>query len=525
MVFTGLRVEAEVFRAKIRSQHAVWMHSAEVDALFRFKSDDKYCKKVCHHLKLIPIHKGHAMTKKAVMQTCFLQLLLCFFMVALSVGTSRAAESRAFSLDQLIQMALQTSPELKMVEQDILAAKSEFKEAKGGLLPQVDLIGIVGPAENAQFPTVVLTGPKTGVIVSHDEGFGAISVFGRLDFAITQPLYTFGKITNRRDAAALGVEAQTAAREERRNKIVLNVKELYYAYLIALQGKNAARDADTYIDDAGKRIKRLIELKAKNVDPSDLYRMDAFAAEVKAFAAKAESGFLTAYAALKKAVGFPDHEELMIKDTELPKNPADLEPEGEYIQRAIANRPEIKEVKIGVAAKGKLADAAEADLYPSIFAAATGSFAGAPDREKFDNSYITDDFNHAYAGVFAGAQWHLDFGIGQGKLDKARAEYQKMRNTQEFAEKNIPVEVVKYYQDTVEAYQAFTAYEQAAIGSRRWIVTAFSNFDLGIGTARDMFDAIDRYGKNQGNYLQSLYNYHVSLARLDYATGKRTDLP
>ncbi|MGA3112831.1 MAG: TolC family protein [Syntrophobacteraceae bacterium] len=465
------------------------------------------------------------MTKKALLQSRSLQALLCIFIITLSLGTSQAAEPKAFSLDQLIQMALQTSPELKMAEQDILAAKSEYNEAKGGQLPQIDLVGIVGPAEDAKFPTVVLTGPKSGVIVSHDEGFGAISVFGRLDFAITQPLYTFGKISNRRDAAALGVEAQTAAREERRNKIVLNVKELYYAYLIALQGKNAARDADTYIDDAGKRIKRLIELKAKNVDPSDLYRMDAFAAEVKAFAAKAESGSITAYAALKKAVGLPDHEELKLKETELPKNPAELEPEGEYIQRAIANRPEILEVKKGVEAKGKLTEAAEADLYPSFFAAATGSLAGAPDREKFDNSYLIDNFNHAYAGVFAGAQWHLDFGIGQGKLDKARAEYQKMRNTQEFAEKNIPVEVIKYYQDTVEAYKSFTAYEQAAVGARRWIVTAFSNFDLGIGTARDMFDAIDRYGKNQGNYLQSLYNYHVSLARLDYATGKRIDMP
>jgi ferritin-like protein len=32
MVFTGSRVAAEVFQAKIRFQHAVWMHSAEVDA-------------------------------------------------------------------------------------------------------------------------------------------------------------------------------------------------------------------------------------------------------------------------------------------------------------------------------------------------------------------------------------------------------------------------------------------------------------------------------------------------------------
>jgi hypothetical protein len=32
--FTSFGGAGEVFRAKIRSRHAVWMHSAEVDALF-----------------------------------------------------------------------------------------------------------------------------------------------------------------------------------------------------------------------------------------------------------------------------------------------------------------------------------------------------------------------------------------------------------------------------------------------------------------------------------------------------------
>ncbi len=465
------------------------------------------------------------MRRKAALGNCLTPVLLCFLFIVLGYGAANASEQRVLSLDQMIEMALATSPEMKMADQDILAAKSDLKEAKGGQLPQVELVGVVGPVTNAQVPTVQVLGTThTGVLVGHDES--SINVFGRLDFALTQPLYTFGKISNRKDAAALGIEAQQAGKEQRRNQVILNIKELYYAYLIASQGKSAAREADDYINDATRRIKRLIELHAKNADLSDLYRLEAFAAQVKAFAAKAESGSRTSYFALKKAIGFPENEEFRSKEAELPKNPANLQPEGEYVARALENRPEIIQVKKGVEAKGKLADAAKADLYPSFFAAAVASVAGAPGRQTLmggDNTYLTDEFNHSYGGFYAGAHWHFDLGIGTGKLDKARAEYQRMRDTQEFAERNIPVEVVKYYQDAVEAQKSYAAYEDAVVGARRWIVAAFSNFDLGIGTARDMLDAIDRYGKNEGDYLQALYGYHVALARLDYAIGLGSD--
>ena len=182
-------------------------------------------------------------------------------------------------------------------------------------------MAIGGPVNAADVPTVAVI-RNTGYLVPHDEP--GIGVFGSLDFTVTQPLYTFGKISNRKDAAALGVEAQSAAREKKRNEVVLYVKELYYAYLIAAQGKSAAREADDYINDAGKRIRRLLELKAKNVDPSDLYRLDAFSAEVRAFAAKADSGANTSYAALKSAIGLPENGDFRLAVTELPKNPENL---------------------------------------------------------------------------------------------------------------------------------------------------------------------------------------------------------
>jgi outer membrane protein TolC len=36
-----------------------------------------------------------------------------------------------------------------------------------------------------------------------------------------------------------------------------------------------------------------------------------------------------------------------------------------------------------------------------------------------------------------------------------------------------------------------------------------------------MFEAMDQYGKNQGEFLRALYNYHVALAKLSRAIGER----
>ena len=150
------------------------------------------------------------MTKRTGLQNRLTLVLLCVFFITVNCAASQAAEQRVLSLDQLIEMALETSPELKMAEQDILAAKGDYKQAKGGQLPQFDFAAIGGPVNAAQVPTVAVI-HNTGYLVSHDEP--GIGVFGSLDVTVTQPLYTFGKISNRKDAAALGVEAQSAARE------------------------------------------------------------------------------------------------------------------------------------------------------------------------------------------------------------------------------------------------------------------------------------------------------------------------
>ena len=449
--------------------------------------------------------------------------LLSAAMILITGSSLLAEEARVLNLEQLIQMALETSPELKEAEQEIVAAESDLAQAKAGQWAQMDVIGMTGPAEDADLPTVIVDQDLGGGLLRgrlEDNDSDDIGIFGRLDLVIAQPLYTFGKISNRQQAARQGLEAQRIAKEKTRGDVVLKVKELYYAYIVSRQGQEAAADADGFVRDAKQRIQRLLKVGSKNVEETDLYRLEAFEAEVRSFKAKADSGARLSYVALKRAVGISPNQEFRVDVKELPRDTRTLGTQEEYMQRALDTRPELDQLKKGIEAKRALAEAAKADLYPSFFLAGIGSFAGAPGRERMPISYFDDDFNHAYMGVVLGSEWHFDLGIGAGKLKKARAEHQKLVHTKEFAEQNIPLEVAKNYQDVIEAHAAYTAYEKGAVAARKWIVSSFSNFDFGVGTAKDMFDAIDRYGKNQGEYLKALYEYNVSLARLSHSVAE-----
>lgn len=448
--------------------------------------------------------------------------MLTFGLLLVPMGHVLAAEAKPTGLDELIEMALARSPAMREAAQDVKAAESDLAQAKAGQWMQLDVVGIVGPVNDAKQPIVEGTVTPGGKFVGQikDRDSDDVGFFGRLDVTVVQPLYTFGKISHRQDAAASGVEAQKIGLVGKRNEVALSVKELYYACIVANQGRGAAKDADDFINDARTRIKRLINAGSPNAQEGDLYRVESLEAEIEQFKVKADSGAQLATFALKQAVGISRGKELVLDRKELPMELTAPAPMEEYVGKAMTGRPELAQLKRGIEARRSLADAAKADLYPSVFVALIGSAAGAPDRERFSSSYWRDEFNHADIGGVLGTEWHFDLGIGRGKLARARAEHRKLEHTLEYAEQNIPVEIAKYYEDVQQARAATESYKKSTTAARRWVISAFADFDFGTGSARDLLDAIERYGKNQGEYLNSLYNYHVAMARLTYATGE-----
>lgn len=423
-------------------------------------------------------------------------------------------EKLVLTLEQLIDRAIVKSPEIGETQSEIVGSLSDLNQVKASYYPQFESTAIMGPVNDAKRPMVIGTR-------IHDPSPDSIGIFGRLDFTLTQPLYSFGKLSNRKEAATRGVRAKEFKLLEKKNEIALRVKELYYALIVARAGMDAADEADAFFDNARSRMKRLLEMGSPNVMESDLYRVDAYRANSLRSKAEAEKGSKVAYFALKSLIYLSPHEEFDLAERVLTmKEEALADLEG-YIQKAFAERPEFKQLDEALAAQASQIKATQSDRYPSFFVALEGSLAGAPGRETFHNAYISDEFNHANVGAIGGLKWSFDFGIGKAKVDKEKAEYARLSYAKESGRLNIPIQVAKHYQEVREWKVAVGTYHQASVASRKWVVSALTNFDMGVGTADDMLRAIEKYGENQGKYLEALFNYNLSLAGLRYAAGMK----
>ncbi len=346
-----------------------------------------------------------------------------------------------------------------------------------------------------------------------------------MDFTFIQPLYTFGKIAYREEATEKNIKVKEEAVVAKQGEIIVQVSQAYYGLILANQGKDAVKEARSYLSDTKERINRLIAVRSPNVKETDKYRLAAYEGAIEKSGAEAEEGAKTAYIALKALTDYPPNQDFQVP-TDLPNPTAAPGTLDTQIQTALELRPEFKQLKEGLVARQLLVDAAKADRLPSLFFAVVGQLAGAPGRKWNPDPYVNDWFNDNGALPMLGAKWHFDFGILKAKVGQAKAELEQLQNQERTALMGIPVQVAKDYGDVQTNYKASVGLEKAYVNARRWLVTTFSNFDMGLGNISDIFQAFERYGVFRGDYLMSLYQYNLAMAQLDKDTGAyRRKLP
>jgi outer membrane protein TolC len=102
---------------------------------------------------------------------------------------------------------------------------------------------------------------------------------------------------------------------------------------------------------------------------------------------------------------------------------------------------------------------------------------------------------------------------------EAEAEVHKLEAQWTFATDNIPLQVRNAYGTIVEARRNLENFEDAHQVTKKMLIAASSNSDLGIGEPRDLADALTQYTKTRVEYLQALFAYVFGLEQLHHAVG------
>jgi outer membrane protein len=456
----------------------------------------------------------------------WLGLVLVLAPVAAAAAGPPGAAGPVLNLEQLTEMALRFSPDIQASRSEVKLAQEQKNEAHGYRFPQLDTTAVGGIVPDARLP-VIPPGNQPRQLFYPDpkDKIHGVNVFGHMDFSVIQPLYAFGKIAYREAAAARNIKVKEEAVVAKQGEVMVLVAQAYYGLILANQGKDAVKEARSYLSDTRERINRLIAVRSPNVRETDKYRLAAYEGAVDKAGAESEEGAKTAYKALKALSGYPENQDFQVP-AELPNPTAPPATLDTYIRTALDLRPEFRQLKEGLVARQLLVDAAKADRLPTLFFAVVGQLAGAPGRKYNPDPYINDYFNDYGALPMLGAKWHFDFGILNARIGQAKAELEQLQNQEKQALLGIPVEVAKNYGEVQTHYKGSAGLEKAYVNARRWLITSFSNFDMGLGKLDDIFQAFERYGVFRGDFLMELYNYNLSVAQLDKSTGAfRRKLP
>ena len=422
------------------------------------------------------------------------------------------APKAVYTLKDLIGRTLAISPEIRQMQRGAEAAMAKKDQADAGRFPQIEVTAIVGPSSRARGTAASSPDRRDDPTVNN--------VFERVEMRLVQPLYTFGKLTGFREAAQEGVKVEKAKVEEKAADLILRVKELYYSRLMASDMLGLIDEIGKDLDKAITKTERRLKAEVPGADEIDLYKLKAFRGEVLKNREEAQKGFDLATGALMFYAGLDRTQPFELDAIGLEASPQDVESVDRGMSMALELRPEMTQVRAGLKATEALVMAEESNLYPQFFAAVNSVYAQAGNRTRQQNPFAYDPLNDRYGVIVLGFKYDLDFGITRGKIRAAQAEHLKVGETKQFAEQGIPLQVRKAHRELTEARETLRATEDGWRNAKKWLVAAKANYDLGVGESRDLGQAAETYAKLRADNFKAMYNYNLSLANIEYATGR-----
>ncbi len=438
--------------------------------------------------------------------------LLWIFIICLSlVHTAHAETPQKASLAACLAWGLERSPSLEEGEARVRKAKALLAEVDAVNRPQLQIMGMIAPTATA------LGQPGNAGIYSTAK-IHSITDWETGTASLIQPLFTFGKIEHYQEAAKHGIDVAKAQRDAQLMDHALLITKAYQGYLLAHSAAAIAKQVDGILLKAIAQTMEMLDNEDDEADPMDLMKLRNGRGFVLKTKIEAEHGLSFAQSALRTLT----YHNVIPKERRLQLIKLPQHSLHEWVHIAHQSRPEFQLAKAGIAATAELLAEKHAEAYPDIFMIAAFTAAHSSGRSRIIDPFIQDQFNHAYGTVGLGIRWKFDFGITDSRIEQAKAAHEEVLAKGRFADEMIPLEIERDYTDLDSLKQQALALRKSARAGKRWLITSASQYELGIGEAKEIFSALAGYASSEGAYLTAVYQHNLKAMQLLRHVGQLT---
>lgn len=414
------------------------------------------------------------------------------------------AATLELDLEETIQRALLTNPNVKIAEYNRKAAKADYSAAKSA---RGISISINHDSSRGGYADYGIRGGEWTKAIGNTHGNSITA---------TLPIFTGGQLQGQIGQAKANYRSMLSAEEQAYIEMKETATNGYFTMLDAGNMKTLCQES---VDRLQAHLDNVIaQYNVGIVARADVLRSEVELANAKQDLISAENGYDVAEATLNNIIGTPLNTTLKLKDSLLQYVPYDNDM-AYCLAYSEQHRPELKQAEYGVDAAEAALVVARSGHMPKINATAGNYWGGTA-----DSNWPGDDDDHWAVGVTASMNI-FDSGVTWSKIHAAQENLAKAKETQRQVKDAVELEVRTDYLGMREAEKRISTTQVAVAQAEEDYHIAVVRYQAGVGTNIDVMDAQVALTEAKTNYVKALYDYNTSKAALNTSMGVGVPVP
>lgn len=430
-------------------------------------------------------------------------------LTALAAGTgARAAE--LLTLEQAIQSAYANSPQLKSMAARERGAAAQVDEARSGFRPQFSLSETMTRTDNPVYAFMTSLNQRSftpAMMATINDPGSATNYNSR--FTMQQAVYTGGKVRAALDAARRGRDAAGLQTARARQQVRFQVISSYYGIILAQKRIEVTSKA---LETAREHVRVTEDMfKTGMVVESDKLSAQVRLAEIEEMQLSAVNDLALARSALLMAMGADQNRDFSVDPDAFDGKTYEINLE-QQIAAALENRPDLKAVSEGIAAREKMVAVERADRRPMAFVQGSLDWDGEDIFGSDGDSYF----------VAVGVKWDVyNGGRTRAREAAARSAAEELRWQREHMKQGIELEVRQAFFELETAARKLEVAAQAVEHAEESFRIVNNRYNNGLAINVQVLASEAARTQAHMRHLHALYEYSVGLEKLRLAAGSQ----